>query len=487
MNMTAGFYFLIILLGLILCSFLGGYKEGMFGVSQGNINTKAYFTPEPSNTFTGANQNNKGAVAYYSNNGDGTYTLVVVDTYGQISAYISKQVRDTKIIEQVEKTAMPGDPSTKMFASSNGYLTIITLTAGSDYVQINNMSDTSLPSPYTGSLTAIKPPQVIQPSGSTNTSASTSQPTQGSVTFGNTIASPVGASTNVSTATNPGLVPILTSFLYNQQQNQNYNHYTGTSFPTLFYGPNGSKATLINANNTISISITYSSGITVIYNPLSKDSTGNIIFVANDKTTMKIVLDSYGNPFLQQYDSNDNLLSKFSSSRTYTMNPNFATNSASPQQPFNLLNYFNGYNRQISQGGSYPPSYIISPDGPSLAYPAPTAPVTINSMNGDGQYNNWLPRGISKSMIPPGDEDLYILKSSVVPPVCPSCPAPIIAPPTTSSSSKTDTSNCPACPPCARCPEPAFTCQKVPNYARGANNSSLPSPMTRSGYTTYGM
>jgi hypothetical protein len=74
-----------------------------------------------------------------------------------------------------------------------------------------------------------------------------------------------------------------------------------------------------------------------------------------------------------------------------------------------------------------------------------------------------------------------------VPPVCPSCPAPIVAPPTTSSSSKTDTSNCPACPPCARCPEPAFTCQKVPNYARGANNSSLPSPMTGSGYTTYGM
>ena len=487
--MTAGFYFLIILLGLILCSFLGGYKEGMFGVSQGNINTKAYFTPEPSNTFTGANQNNKGAVAYYSNNGDGSYTVITVDIDGKITGYTSNEVRDKQYIKEFENEFKPGSPNMKMFASSNGYLSIIHIVPGLDYVLINNSSDTSLPSGYIGQLMERAETPIIQPASKKggSTSGSTSQPTQGSVTFGNTIASPVGASTNVSTATNPGIIPILASFLYNQQQNQNYNHYTGTSLPTLFYSPNGSKATLINANNTISISITYSSGTTIVYSPSKPDSTGNMIYIADDKTSIKIISDNYGNPLLQQLDSYGNPLSTFSSSKTYTMNPNFATNSASPQQPFNLSNYFNGYNRQTSQGGSYPPSYIISPDGPSLAYPAPTAPVTINSMNGDGQYNNWLPRGISKSMIPPGDEDLYILKSSVVPPVCPSCPAPIVAPPTTSSSSKTDTSNCPACPPCARCPEPAFTCQKVPNYARGANNSSLPSPMTGSGYTTYGM
>ena len=68
----------------------------------------------------------------------------------------------------------------------------------------------------------------------------------------------------------------------------------------------------------------------------------------------------------------------------------------------------------------------------------------------------------------------YILKSEVVPPVCPKCP---------------DSRNCPRpkpappCPPCARCPEPAFTCKKVPNYnAISASRVSgiLPMPQLNS-------
>ena len=67
--------------------------------------------------------------------------------------------------------------------------------------------------------------------------------------------------------------------------------------------------------------------------------------------------------------------------------------------------------------------------------------------------------GIPKSMIPPGQEDLYILKTQVVPPVCPACPKPIL---------KCDNDKPPPpCPPCARCPEPKFDCKKVPNYGTG--------------------
>ena len=75
--------------------------------------------------------------------------------------------------------------------------------------------------------------------------------------------------------------------------------------------------------------------------------------------------------------------------------------------------------------------------------------------------------GIPLSDIPEGDEDLYILKSEVVPPVCPKCPDAATCP---------RQKPCPACPPCARCPEPAFTCKKVPNYASN-NQSQLPLPM----------
>ena len=69
-----------------------------------------------------------------------------------------------------------------------------------------------------------------------------------------------------------------------------------------------------------------------------------------------------------------------------------------------------------------------------------------------------------------GDEDLYILKSEVVPPVCPKCPDIATCP---------RQKPCPSCPPCGRCPEPAFTCKKVPNYT-SRNQSELPLPMLTS-------
>jgi hypothetical protein len=75
--------------------------------------------------------------------------------------------------------------------------------------------------------------------------------------------------------------------------------------------------------------------------------------------------------------------------------------------------------------------------------------------NPNGTYNDSLPPGIPASQIPPGQEDLYILKSQVVPPVCPP-PPPITTVPRQEA--------CPPCPACARCPEPSFDCKKVPNY-----------------------
>lgn len=92
-----------------------------------------------------------------------------------------------------------------------------------------------------------------------------------------------------------------------------------------------------------------------------------------------------------------------------------------------------------------------------------------NNRNGGG--------GIPRSQIPPGSEDSYILKSEIVPPVCPACPAV-----TTCPSTK---EKCPPCPPCARCPEPAFECKKVPNYS-GQNDSYLPQPVM-SDFSQFGL
>lgn len=85
----------------------------------------------------------------------------------------------------------------------------------------------------------------------------------------------------------------------------------------------------------------------------------------------------------------------------------------------------------------------------------------------NSESNSALPEGIPKSQIVPGTEDMYILKSEVVPPVCPKCPDI----PKVSREHK-----CPPCKPCGRCPEPLFSCKKVPNYDRTQNNK-LPLPM----------
>lgn len=84
--------------------------------------------------------------------------------------------------------------------------------------------------------------------------------------------------------------------------------------------------------------------------------------------------------------------------------------------------------------------------------------------------------GVRKNRIPKGQEDLYILKSEVVPPVCPACPNVTACP---------RNEPAPPCPPCARCPEPAFDCKKVPNY-NSTNTNYLPRPMLND-FSQFGM
>ena len=84
--------------------------------------------------------------------------------------------------------------------------------------------------------------------------------------------------------------------------------------------------------------------------------------------------------------------------------------------------------------------------------------------------------GTPKSQIPKGNEDMYILKSEIVPPVCPACP-------TTTSCPRQKP--CRPCPPCARCPEPAFECKKVPNYKTN-DDRYLPRPVL-SDFSQFGM
>ena len=100
-----------------------------------------------------------------------------------------------------------------------------------------------------------------------------------------------------------------------------------------------------------------------------------------------------------------------------------------------------------------------------------------SSFNGDGDsVDAYSGMGVPRSQIPKGEEDLYILKSQIVPPVCPACP-------TVSSCPRKEP--CPSCPACARCPEPSFECKKVPNYSSN-DDRYLPRPVLAD-FSQFGM
>ena len=96
--------------------------------------------------------------------------------------------------------------------------------------------------------------------------------------------------------------------------------------------------------------------------------------------------------------------------------------------------------------------------------------------NALGSSSDYYPNeGIKKEDIPLGDEDLYIKKSEIVPPVCPVCPSADTCP---------RQKPCPACPACARCPEPSYECKLVPTPSNNPN--AFPKPILND-FSTFGM
>jgi hypothetical protein len=139
------------------------------------------------------------------------------------------------------------------------------------------------------------------------------------------------------------------------------------------------------------------------------------------------------------------------------------------------------------------PSSSSSSSSSSTPPPSNYNPLLPPAAASKDNYNHYTDE-VSSSQIPRGSEDLYILKSKVVPQVC---PAGASLPPSSGSevqgSSVTGSSNfpsstpakCPPCPACERCDEPAYDCKLVPNY-NAFNSKKMPVPVL-SDFSTFGM
>lgn len=230
----------------------------------------------------------------------------------------------------------------------------------------------------------------------------------------------------------------------------NYNHYDKTSdvntdliSGTIFYGQNGGEAIVVTG--------------------------------ADGQKVIKIVLPNEYTPYVYTYVS-VNTWQGNNGTATLVQASNGNTALKISLNNGDTYIYTSTQSSYTQQSSYYPPP----PPPQSSSSQTDTTQTTndsVSSSNSSYQMYDPTTTGIPKSMIPTGQEDLYVLKSTIIPPVCPACPSPII-----SSDSKKD---CPPCPACARCPEPSFECKKVPNY-NAVNNSFLPQPVLTD-YSQYGM
>jgi hypothetical protein len=262
----------------------------------------------------------------------------------------------------------------------------------------------------------------------------------------------------------------------------NYNHFTGKSIPTMFYGPNGSTAKISNQGGAYSVIVTDKNGTNVVYDEQNKS-----LLSPSNLAAIDMVIDKVVDVITRVQKASSTSASTPASTSTAS------TSTASTTQSDSVMKYYgpngavalmytdsngntnlkliDGTGKEIAYSSANIQSYNPSVDNPNVPQTM-GGPNSSNKMNVSSNYkeaytqsltgpdySSSLPMGIPKNMIPPGNEDLYILKSEVVPPVCPACPPPILK--------CGDDKPPPPCPPCARCPEPQFDCKKVPNYGSG--------------------
>ena len=412
MNIEALFLFLILLLGLLLCSFLGGnyQKEGFSSSSK----------------------------TYYGPNGS--------------SATISTDSGDVKTITVNESSG----PSTILLTES----------PNNNNSFINNFG-------YTATIS--------------NGNIIINSPNNGPVMTFSLENNNENSNSNSSTTSNSTSTP---------SNYDNYNHFTGSeTSPQLqngmvFVDKSGNSITVItNSNGTQSLQLNSAGQSTpmvlnstpptsntpiqanTFYGPFG-NNTATVYTDNNNQTAIKVNIG--GNVMIFTLSNNGYNNPDMTSSTQYFGSTGYHIQSSPYSTSFDGAN--GGQAGSITGPNGNTAYYATGPNGNGIAG------INTNQYNGPNNqdygntYSSTMSQGIPASQIQPGQEDLYILKSEIVPPVCPVCPT---------SSACPRQEPCPPCPACARCPEPAFECKKVPNY-NAISEEYLPQPVLND-FSQFGM
>ena len=390
MNTEALFLFLILLLGLVLCSFLGG-----------NCGSEG-FTGNFSGTFT-TNNNNKQSSNKASTNGASTASNIKYDNYNHY-----------------EGSSTQLTSGNTFYGKNGGSVVVNTNSDGTQTLQVT--------------LADGEEPMTFSPQAQSSSST------------------------------------------------ESYTNYYGNNgSATTYYGPNGSTATIAYADNgqqavnvqTSNGSYTFTSSGSY-YNP---DNTSSTQYYGSTGYQVNTYQGAYGGSAgaVTGPQGNSAYYAQGPNGTAVAQGPNGATVAGTPDS--------NPYYYQGASSSQYYGPYggsagaVTGPQGNSAYYAQGPNGTTVAGTSSNYDYSNSLPPGIPASQIPSGQEDLYILKSQVVPPVCPA--------PTVIMSDPNKEAKCPPCEPCGRCSEPSFECKKVPNY-NAIDNQYLPQPVLND-FSTFGM
>jgi hypothetical protein len=450
------FLFLILLLGLLLCSFLGGNcgKEGFTSTTTSNqLGTGTTYTDSNGNSITVISGNGSQNLKLIRN---GQTTPVILTTTPPSGTTATANTYYSQSPFNFTATVVSGSNGQSAIKVNldNGQTITLTQTDSSSDSDSTSSSSTNYDSynhySGTGSSTQLQTGATFTSSnGDTVTVIVNSNGTQ-------SLQYVVVNQTPVVFVSTP---PSGTTATVN-------TYYAPSMTATVFTDSNGQIAIKITNLSTGQTTILTQSGSTSISSTQYYGSTGSPYQTGASSTSYT---GAYGGSAGAVTGPNGN-------TAYYAQGPN--GNTTTGTNP-----YYNGTS-STQYYGAYGGSAgaVTGPYGNTAYYAqGPNGNTAAGTSSSNSEYYNSLPPGISSSQIPQGQEDLYILKSQVVPPVCPACPAN-----NSSSSNDPDSAEkCPPCPACARCPEPSFECKKVPNY-NAINNSYLPQPVIND-FSSFGM
>ena len=373
------FLLTILLLSVLLYSVFGDSKEGLTG----QIPTNYY--------------NSAGAEINLLNTDGSYYILLRHSTINQSSGIIFNSATPVTDLSSIVNT---------IFTNSN-FSIIITPSTDPVNPYIATISTPTIPFNNEDIFYPTAPAQIA----STGSSGSASE------TILTTL--PTSVPTSVPT--------------YSNNNNGNYNHYSAVQIPIAYYNNNGGVATLLNINNTYSITVSNPTSGTMTFTsstPATDPSTiTNYTFTSPTNSTATVISDNNGSYAIQ---INNNGFVDLYTDTLPTVSPDS-----------------NMYNNNSVQSNY-----------------TPVGPIPIST------------QGISQSNIPIGDQDLYMLKSQIVPPVCPACPALCL--PSNNSSSNSNKTN-------HKTNQDNKNQNKNKNKDQSCSNTDfLPSLNLNTGYSTYG-